>query len=57
MDYFNFTLSTNAFLSVVPTGDYQLHIFYYRKAKGLSESVGNIKLIFSMLTSIKDTFG
>lgn len=55
IDIFNLTLKTDKLLSVFPTGDYQMHIFYYKKDK--PEPDGYIKGIFSMLTSVKDTFG
>lgn len=51
----NLTIKSDAFLSIFPTGDYQLHLFYYSKLK--AEATGFIKIIFSILSSIKDNFG
>lgn len=46
---------TASMASVFPTGDYKFHFYYYKKAE--EESYGSIKVVMSMLTSNRDTFG
>lgn len=46
---------TSSMASVFPTGDYRFHLYFYKKAD--VESYASIKVVMSMLTSNKDTFG
>lgn len=46
---------TASMASVFPTGDYIFHLFFYKK--GAAEFYTTIKVMMSMLTSNKDTFG